>query len=78
MIDDYNWRTHPCKSVILSEYKIGTEKIPLTRKCYGTHQFKRKGTSIWMCTLCNKPQYVGETTNGKEPEAPARRARRGA
>lgn len=72
MIDDYAWRTRPCRSLIFSKYKVGTETIEASRKCSGSIQYQRKGTTEWKCHLCNRVQYGGNSEEGKK--APARRA----
>jgi uncharacterized protein YaiE (UPF0345 family) len=73
MIDDYDWRTQQCRSVIFSKYRVGTEAVEASRKCSGSIQYRRKGTSEWKCHLCNRVQYGGPSDEGKK--APTRGAR---
>lgn len=59
MIDDFNWRTRACKSLIYQDYKVGHDVVSVHRRCGGSLQFRRKGTSQWKCFLCLRHQ-IGE------------------
>lgn len=48
----YEWRTRRCRHKLTTVYRSGHTDVEITRKCNGSLQYRKPGTSAWKCFLC--------------------------